>query len=186
LCAFASLWDGEILLYCVHPRAQSDDLQAQILAWGQARAQRHAQRWGERATLCVPLRDDEHRDAGLLEHQGFTPEAWSTLLMARLLHIPIRDPAVPEGYTVRQLAGEAELEAIVVLHQQSFTTTSAANRKSSIVALALSFTAAHDALAPQAAILCGYHGPLPGAVGVVTVDHHPIVNGAQLVGVGGV
>ncbi|HET9222670.1 MAG TPA: GNAT family N-acetyltransferase, partial [Roseiflexaceae bacterium] len=22
--AFASLWDGEILLYCIHPRAQSD------------------------------------------------------------------------------------------------------------------------------------------------------------------
>jgi ribosomal protein S18 acetylase RimI-like enzyme len=129
LCAFASLWDGEILLYCIHPHAQSDDLLAQILAWGQLRAQRHAERCGECATLCVPLRDDDRRDSVLLERQGFTPEVWSTLRMARLLHTPIPDPAVPEGCTIRQLAGEGELEAIVALHQQVFTTTSARDER---------------------------------------------------------
>jgi ribosomal protein S18 acetylase RimI-like enzyme len=129
LLAFASLWDGEILLFCIHPRAQSDDLVAQILAWGRARAQRHAEQYGEHATLCVPLRDDQYRDHDLLERQGFTPEAWSTLRMARPLYTPIPDPAVPEGFTIRQLAGEGELAAIVALHQVVFTTTSAGDER---------------------------------------------------------
>jgi mycothiol synthase len=123
--AFASLWDGEILLFCIHPCTQSDQLLAQILAWGQARAQRHSQRCGERATLCVPLQNDNHRDSPLLERQGFTPEAWGTLRMVRPLDTPIPDPAVPEGFSIRHLAGERELAAIVALHQAVFATATA-------------------------------------------------------------
>jgi mycothiol synthase len=127
--AFASIWDGEILLHCIHPRAQSDELLAQILAWGQARAERHAERCGERATLCVPLRDDDRRDGALLERQGFTSEACSTLRMARSLYTPIPAPAVPEGFIIRQLAGEAELIAIVALHQAVFSAPSAGDER---------------------------------------------------------
>jgi ribosomal protein S18 acetylase RimI-like enzyme len=127
--AFASVWDGEILLYSIHPRAQSDDLLGQILAWGRTRAQRHAERCGERATLCIPLRDDDRREASLLERQGFTPEAWSTLRMARALDTPIPDPAVPDGFSIRQLAGEGELTAIVALHQAIFTAPSAGEER---------------------------------------------------------
>jgi ribosomal protein S18 acetylase RimI-like enzyme len=127
--AFASLWDAEILLYCMHPRAQSDDLLAQILAWGQARAKRHAERFGERATLCVALRDNDHRERNLLERQGFAPEAWSTLRMTRRLDSPIPDPAAPEGFSIRQLAGEAELAAVVALHQAVFTAPCAGDER---------------------------------------------------------
>ena len=127
--AFASLWDGEVLLFCIHPRAQSDDLLGQILAWGQARAQRHAARCGERATLCVPLRDDDQREEDQLKRQGFTPEAWSTLRMARPLRTPIPDPAVPDGFSIRQLAGEGELAAIVALHQAVFAAPSAGDER---------------------------------------------------------
>jgi ribosomal protein S18 acetylase RimI-like enzyme len=127
--AFASLWDGEILLCCVHPRAQSDDQLEQMLAWAQARAQQHGARYGELAMLCVPLRDTNARDGDLLERRGFTLEAWSTLRMARSLHTPIQAPAIPEGFTIRHLAGTCELAAIVELHQAAFSTTSAGDER---------------------------------------------------------
>jgi mycothiol synthase len=123
--AFAHLWDGDILVHCAHPCAQSNDLMTQLLAWGQARAQQHARLCGQRATLCVPLRAGNTRDGDLLERQGFVPEGWWTLRMARPLDTPILAPALPEGFTLRHLAGERELAAIVALHQEVFATVSA-------------------------------------------------------------
>ena len=123
--AFASLWDGEILVSCVHPRAYTDELMRRLLAWAQWRARQHARRHGERATLCVPLRDDQTRDGLLLERQGFTPEAWWTLRMARRLDTPIPAPTPPDGFSIRQLAGESELASVVALHQEVFATASA-------------------------------------------------------------
>lgn len=126
--AFATLWDGEILICCAHPRAQSDDQLEEMLVWGQARAQQHAARYGELAMLCVPLREHA-RDGEMLERRGFELEAWSTLRMARSLHTPIPAPALPEGFCIRHLAGEHELAAIVALHQAAFTTTSAGDER---------------------------------------------------------
>ena len=125
LCTtFASLWDGEILVYCVHPRAQSDDLVTQILSGaitgptdcGAVRRVRDA---------LYPLRNDDRRDGELLERQGFTPEAWSDAPDGTPLDTPIPAPAMPEGFSIRQVAGERELAAIVALHQAVFTAASA-------------------------------------------------------------
>ncbi len=79
--------------------------------------------------LCVPLRDTNVRDGDLLERRGFTLAAWSTLRMARSLHTPIQAPAIPDGFTIRQLAGEQELAAIVALHQAALSTTSAGDER---------------------------------------------------------
>jgi ribosomal protein S18 acetylase RimI-like enzyme len=120
LLAFATLWDGDILVSCVHPRGPREDLLAHILAWGQAREQQWAQACGYRSTLCVPIRSDDRLGAALLERQGFVPEAWQTLRMARRLDMPLPPPFVPPGFTVRSVAGEQELAEILVLQQAVF------------------------------------------------------------------
>jgi ribosomal protein S18 acetylase RimI-like enzyme len=129
ILAFASLWDGEILLYCMHPRVQSDHLFGEMLVWGQARAKQQAVRDGINATLCVSLRADNSRDRFVLEQQGFVPEAWWTLRMARRLDSALPAAAVPDGFCIRPLAGEGELPALVELHQSVFTTMSARDER---------------------------------------------------------
>jgi mycothiol synthase len=131
--AFASLWDGETLVHCIHPRARSDDLLDQILAWAQARAEWHVARRGKRATVGVLLRADNRQDGVLLECRGFVPEASQTLRMARRLDAPLPMPVVPNGFTIRKLAGECELAAIVALHQEVFATMSAADERRALM-----------------------------------------------------
>jgi ribosomal protein S18 acetylase RimI-like enzyme len=53
--------------------------------------------------------------------------------MARPLRSAIPDSAVPEGFSIRHLAGEPELAAIVALHQAVFTTTSAADERLALI-----------------------------------------------------
>jgi mycothiol synthase len=118
--AFATLWDGDIIVSYVHPRAPREELLAQILAWGQARQQQWAQACGYRLPLCVPIRSDDYVGRALLERQGFALEAWQTLRMARRLDLPLPAPSVPSGFVVRSVAGKNELAEILVLQQAVF------------------------------------------------------------------
>jgi len=119
LLAFATFWDAEVLVFCVHPRAPRADLLTAILAWGR----RRTQTCGERAPLCVLLRADDRGVSALLERQGFMPEPWSTLQMRRPLTTPISAPQVPDGYTLRPLRDESEIAAVAALHQELFDTS---------------------------------------------------------------
>lgn len=44
--------------------------------------------------------------------------------MRRWLHLPIADPVVPPGFTLRPAAGESEAPALVNLHHAAFATAS--------------------------------------------------------------
>jgi mycothiol synthase len=61
-----------------------------------------------------------------LEAAGFACQAdvgedsWSKVFMRRSEEIPVRDYRVPQGFTVRTLAGEIEVEAYVSLHREVF------------------------------------------------------------------
>jgi mycothiol synthase len=61
-----------------------------------------------------------------LEAAGFACQAdvgedsWSEVLMLRHAEAPIAEHALPAGWTIRPLGGEAEVEAYVALHQAVF------------------------------------------------------------------
>ena len=63
-----------------------------------------------------------------LEEAGFASQAnvgevsWSKVLMKRPAELPIEKYAMPSGFTLRPLAGEAEVEAYVDLHRSVFET----------------------------------------------------------------
>lgn len=122
IVACALIWEGSILLACMHPMAQDETLETQLIAWGMDRVQRIAQAHGERAALYIPVRDDDHHRIAMLERQGFSQEDWRNLRMMRRLAAPIAAPGLPAGFTLRPVAGAAEAEAHVALHRDAFVT----------------------------------------------------------------
>lgn len=61
------------------------------------------------------------RHAFLLRH-GFVPQAMRSLHYARPLMLPLADCPLPEGFVLRPVQGEAEVEALVELHRAAFGT----------------------------------------------------------------
>ncbi len=119
--AFAVLWMGPYLVSCVHPDAQAQILEAQILTWGMERARAIGQAGVKPDTLSVAVRADQAERIVTLDQQGFQRKDWQTLRMICPLDVAFPAPQCPEGFTLRPLAGEQEAEAYVALHNAAFT-----------------------------------------------------------------
>jgi ribosomal protein S18 acetylase RimI-like enzyme len=102
------------------------DLHRRILAWADDRAcQVLNTRSGRRCwfVMLFPDQVDRIRD---LEQAGFLPQAdvgddsWSRVVMGRTASVPVSPYTLPEGFTIRPLAGENEVAAYVRLHRAVF------------------------------------------------------------------
>ncbi|MGQ9550570.1 MAG: GNAT family N-acetyltransferase [Roseiflexus sp.] len=122
--AFAMLWEGNIFLYYALPYAGNETVEMQALAWATGRARAIAAQCGERAMICVPVRDDDHHRMALLARAGLRIEDMHMIRMQRWLHLPIIDMPAPPGFTLRAVAGESEAPALVELHHSAFATAS--------------------------------------------------------------
>ena len=123
--AFAYLEPRAVLFFYLHPdRPPADDdclgdgMVAEILAWASARG-----RAAGYEQLYSPAREDDAARIALLQRHGFAPHHWVTLRMTRPLAAPLPEPRLPAGFTVRPVAGEAEVEALVALHREAFDST---------------------------------------------------------------
>jgi len=74
-------------------------------------------------TLDTSCRDDDLGRIALLERQGFMLMKENTLLLARSLDGTISKPQLPDGFTIRSIAGEDEVDQIVALHRAAFGTS---------------------------------------------------------------
>ncbi len=122
--AFAMIWEGNIFLYYALPQAGNEMLEMQALAWATERAGVLAEQCGERAMLCVPVRDDDHHRMALLARAGLRVEDMHMIRMQQWLHLPIADVSTPPGFTLRAVAGESEAPALVDLHHAAFAMAS--------------------------------------------------------------
>jgi len=120
LAAIATIWDGMTLIFSIHPQDVSEDLMAEILSWGIARARALARRVGERASLFVPIHADDRPAVALLERHGWIAEDWTFLRMARSLAAPIAAPCIPNGFTLCPVRSAQELAAATALCQDVF------------------------------------------------------------------
>jgi ribosomal protein S18 acetylase RimI-like enzyme len=73
----------------------------------------------------MPLADQTERRreleaAGLSCQADVGDDSWSKVLMERPADLPVKEYRILEGFTVRPLAGEGEVEAYVKLHQDTF------------------------------------------------------------------
>jgi ribosomal protein S18 acetylase RimI-like enzyme len=124
LAAISTIWDGMALLFCIHPQELSESLAVAILAWGVDRARTLARRHGERATLLVPIHDDDRQTTALLERHEFVGEEWVMLRMTRSLALPIPAPHLPEGFSLHAVRDAREFAAATALYRDVFVSGS--------------------------------------------------------------
>lgn len=66
--------------------------------------------------LCASCRAEDRRRAAFLEARGFTAQPVRTLHFSRSLLGEIEPPRLPEGFTIRPLRGEEEIDDWLALH----------------------------------------------------------------------
>lgn len=110
--------------YVVHPDARAAGLEEAILAWAFERWPQAMAELGLRYSLFLEVRENQAARLALLERLGFLRDDWHTLRMSQPLNgaVPVVQP--PEGFTIRPLAGEAEVADYVALHRAAFGSTS--------------------------------------------------------------
>ncbi len=101
----------------LHPRRRDDErLAEEMLAWGEAhRRTRLAE--GEPLLQSNAFEDDAWR-VGLLTRHGFARGDGYLLHLHRRLDRTLPEPALPGGWTVRQVAGAAEFAERVAIHRE--------------------------------------------------------------------
>jgi mycothiol synthase len=117
--------------YALHPGAYEQDVLAEILTWTKTRAQQiRDQPNNGRPMWFVHVPADQGSQMRLLEDAGFysvehhAEHPWSGLYLTRTGQAPVPDFSVPDGWTIRPLAGEREVAAYVALHRTVFGSTS--------------------------------------------------------------
>ncbi|MBI1922642.1 GNAT family N-acetyltransferase [Candidatus Poribacteria bacterium] len=110
------------LMFEATPQATGDDVEAQIIAWGEARVKRASRERGKPITLQSGCSEDNTERIALLEGHGFVVQEDRTLSLIRPLNEPIPAPQLPAGFVIRHLEGEHEVEALVALHRAAFGT----------------------------------------------------------------
>ena len=128
-----SLWEDEngeliafaivALRYCncyfhIHPQVRNHEIETHIFEW----AARQVRENGSCTAIDTPCRDTDTARVELLERNGFVHQEEQTLFMARSLLETIPPALFPEGFTLRQMEGEHELDAVVALHREAFGT----------------------------------------------------------------
>jgi mycothiol synthase len=121
VCAYALVDDYDNLWFDRAPEvagADADDL----VAWGIACARSLSVQSGEPDSLDTACRAEDNERIAQLRRHGFIELAVRTLRYARSLAEPIPEPTLPADYTIRPVAGETEVEALVTLHRAAFGT----------------------------------------------------------------
>ncbi len=119
LLGFAWFHPPSYVNWQLHPRRRHDGrLAEEMLAWGAAH--RGARLEGgdtEQLLQSNAFEDDAWRAAVLTQH-GFARGDGYLLHLHRRLDHPIPEPALPAGWTVRQVAGAGEFAERVAIHRE--------------------------------------------------------------------
>jgi len=126
------LWEtptGELLGFAiVNPHYQTVDLEvkavqnrepilSEMIEW--ATVQMHQAGLKLLRTHC---RADNQAALTLFATHGFTPEPHGTIHLQRALNLPIPPPQLPDGFIIRPVVGEQEVEQLVELQRAAFGT----------------------------------------------------------------
>lgn len=126
MVGFAQLWlpaTGDVvdgyLWFKVHPEHRDSTLDAEIIAWGEARMREVSRDRGVRVQLRSGTRTDQAERLAVLEQHGFVLNRYF-LRMARSLHEPMPEPQLPPGFTIRPINGTGEAAAWIDMFNLSF------------------------------------------------------------------
>jgi mycothiol synthase len=105
--------------YAVHPEHASG-VGGALLAWAEARFAALARERGTRLPYWVAARESDADRIALLERAGYLPAEKTTVRRRRPLAEPRPAAQVPEGFCVRPLRGDEEVEAYISTHRAAF------------------------------------------------------------------
>jgi len=109
--------------YAVHPD-EAGTIETEIIAWTLDRFRAMAREHGRVLSYFIDAREDDPARIALLERHGFVRADWCALHLTRTLETPLPWPSLPEGFTIRHLAGAEDLQGYVALHRIAFESTS--------------------------------------------------------------
>jgi len=98
------------------------ELEKQQVEWGIIFQRQRTSGGGINATLDSTCDVRNNRRVQLLESSGFVRNSVTTLQYSRSFTEPIHPCCLPPGFTIRNVDGESELEALVKLHRAAFDT----------------------------------------------------------------
>jgi hypothetical protein len=101
---------GSSLTSQVHPEAQWQGLEAEILAWGLAQMQAIAQARGSSRDLWCRCHEVEQKRRCLLEAAGFRPLAERDLRLVHPIATPLLPVSLPEGFSFKLGIAQAEFD----------------------------------------------------------------------------
>ena len=82
------------------------NIESEIVIWGVECIRRAMNENGNSMTLDASCRDDDTERISMFERHGFVRQEMRSLHMARSLDKPIATPQVPQGFSIRHIAGE--------------------------------------------------------------------------------
>lgn len=112
--------------YVLHPRAEEQGLLSEVLSWACRQARQVAARPGGRPMWFAYVTAGRLDRQRALEAAGFysiehdPQDPWSGLYLARGGQTPVPAATLPDGFTIRPLAGATEVAAYVELHRAAF------------------------------------------------------------------
>ena len=114
-----------VLDFFILPGPSQLEVETEIFAWAQERMRERDEERGKPLPYWVEFRDDDHTRRQLVEAHGFLldEEVCSALFQHTLGDLP-PVPTLPDGFTLRTLAGEQEAAAYSELHRAAFRSTS--------------------------------------------------------------
>jgi mycothiol synthase len=109
---------------CAVDPAHAAALYPEVLAWGDDRAAAFARGRAEPTPhWWMYARDDDPDRIAALDAGGFKSADWHNVHFERRLAEEPPAPAVPDGFVLRPLGGEAEVPAYVAAHRVAFDST---------------------------------------------------------------
>ena len=109
--------------YDVRPGPHRQRVEQAVLDWAVGRLTTEAASRNQGLPFYIGSRADDAARLGALRRAGFHADGWSYLHLSRDLGEPIPEPGVPDGFHVRALNGEAEVDAYVTAHRAAFGST---------------------------------------------------------------
>jgi ribosomal protein S18 acetylase RimI-like enzyme len=109
--------------YGIHPSERGSSLEKEVFAWGKQQMIGYAKRSGEDFYGSVEFFEDApdtERTIGHLVSLGFEKFDWSIILFEKDLNREIPPIQLPEGFSIRPLRENSEVDAYVKLHRVVF------------------------------------------------------------------
>jgi ribosomal protein S18 acetylase RimI-like enzyme len=106
----------------IHPNQRGGDLETRLIEWAEnaviALLQAES---ADSKEISTEVMDGDLARISALKQRGFEPEAQPSMMFTmRLLDVPIAVPVLPEGFSIRPVAGEDEAALVAEAHSSAF------------------------------------------------------------------